>query len=300
MSSSSSTQRTSKQREPSPLVDLASPEMQAAIVRNVDDALLEDVRTGDITAELIDPTTPATGRVITREAGVMSGIPWAEQTRSKVDAELEIDWQVADGDVLEANQTLFTISGKARSILTAERTILNFIQLLAGTATQTASYVAGVAGTNAKVLDTRKTLPGLRLAQKYAVTCGGGHNHRIGLFDAFLIKENHIAAAGSVTAAVTTAARNHPELPIEVEVERMEQLREAIAAGADIVMLDNFTVAQTRDAVEEVAGRVKLEASGNVDEKTITDIARTGIDYISIGNLTKKVVPLDLSMRFRY
>ncbi|MFK7912896.1 MAG: carboxylating nicotinate-nucleotide diphosphorylase [Pseudomonadales bacterium] len=274
--------------------------MQAAIVRNVDDALLEDVRTGDITAELIDPTTPATGRVITREAGVMSGIPWAEQTRSKVDAELEIDWQVADGDVLEANQTLFTISGKARSILTAERTILNFIQLLAGTATQTASYVAGVAGTNAKVLDTRKTLPGLRLAQKYAVTCGGGHNHRIGLFDAFLIKENHIAAAGSVTAAVTTAARNHPELPIEVEVERMEQLREAIAAGADIVMLDNFTVAQTRDAVEEVAGRVKLEASGNVDEKTITDIARTGIDYISIGNLTKKVVPLDLSMRFRY
>lgn len=300
MTTSSSAPRVSKQREPSPLVDLASPEMQAAIARNVADALSEDVRSGDITAELIDPATPATGRVITREPGVMSGIPWAEETRSKVDADLKIEWQVADGDVLEANQTLFTISGKARSILTAERTILNFIQLLSGTATQTAAYVAGVAGTRAKVLDTRKTLPGLRLAQKYAVTCGGGHNHRIGLFDAFLIKENHIAAAGSVTAAVETAARNHPDLPIEVEVERMEQLREAMAAGADIVMLDNFSVAQTRKAVEEVAGQVKLEASGNVDENTITDIARTGIDYISIGNLTKKVVPLDLSMRFRY
>lgn len=300
MATQSPPRSKSEPRAPSRLVDLASPELQAAIADNVRDALREDLGSGDITAELIDPATEASGRVITREAGVMCGNPWAEKTCSEVDNELQIDWQVADGDVLQPNQTLFTISGKARSILTAERTMLNFIQLLSGTATQTARYVAGVAGTQTKVLDTRKTLPGLRLAQKYAVTCGGGHNHRIGLFDAFLIKENHIAAAGSVTAAVQTAARNHPDLPVEVEVERMEQLREAMAAGADIVMLDNFSVEQTRAAVVEVAGRVKLEASGNVDEKTITEIAATGVDYISVGNLTKKVVPLDLSMRFSY
>ncbi|MGI9324481.1 MAG: carboxylating nicotinate-nucleotide diphosphorylase [Pseudomonadales bacterium] len=276
------------------------PRLTAAIAANVDAAIAEDVGSGDITAELVAAKTQATGRVITREPGVMCGIPWAERTREMIDPSLTIDWQVSDGEVLSADQTLFTISGRARGILTAERTMLNFIQVLSGTATQTAAYVAGVAGTEAKVLDTRKTLPGLRLAQKYAVTCGGGHNHRIGLFDAFLIKENHIAAAGSITQAIETAGRNHPGLPIEVEVERIGQMREAIAARADIIMLDNFSLDETRAAVVENAGRAKLEASGNVDESTITDIARTGVDYISIGNLTKKVVPLDLSMRFSY
>lgn len=274
------------------------PRLRSAIAANVADAVAEDLGDGDITAELIDPATPAHGRVITREPGVMCGVPWADQTVTVIDPSLQVRWHVQDGDRLQANQTLFEIDGSARSILTAERTMLNFIQLLSGTATQTARYVDAVAGTNARVLDTRKTLPGLRLAQKYAVTCGGGQNHRIGLFDAFLIKENHIMAAGSITAAVATAQGNHPGKPVEVEVERIEQLREAIAAGADIVMLDNFDLERTRAAVTETAGRVKLEASGNVDEKRITDIARTGVDYISVGNLTKKVTPLDLSMRF--
>ena len=282
------------------MIDAQDPRLSAAIAANVEAALAEDVGSGDITAELIASETQATGRVITRETGVMCGIPWAERTREMIDPSLAIDWQVSDGEILSANQTLFTIAGQARAILTAERTMLNFIQLLSGTATQTAAYVAAVEGTNAKVLDTRKTLPGLRLAQKYAVTCGGGQNHRIGLFDAFLIKENHIAAAGSIRNAVATAKTNHPGLPVEVEVERLEQMHEAIAAQADIIMLDNFSLEQTRQAVIENAGRAKLEASGNVDESTITDIARTGVDYISSGNLTKRVVPLDLSMRFNY
>ncbi len=282
------------------MIDAQDPRLTAAIAANVDAALAEDVGSGDITAELIASETQATGRVITREPGVMCGIPWAERTREMIDPNLAIDWQVSDGEQLSANQPLFTIAGQARSILTAERTMLNFIQLLSGTATQTAAYVAAVEGTHAKVLDTRKTLPGLRLAQKYAVTCGGGQNHRIGLFDAFLIKENHIAAAGSISNAVATAKANHPGLPVEVEVERIEQMREAIAAQADIIMLDNFSLEETRQAVIENAGRAKIEASGNVDESTITDIARTGVDYISSGNLTKKVVPLDLSMRFNY
>ncbi|MEM1230919.1 MAG: carboxylating nicotinate-nucleotide diphosphorylase [Pseudomonadota bacterium] len=279
------------------LADLM-PRLRSAVAVNVADAIAEDVGDGDITAELIAADTQAQGRVITREAGVMCGIPWAEQTVTVVDPRMTITWQVADGERLQPDQTLFTIDGPARSILTAERTMLNFIQLLSGTATLTARYVDAVAGTAARVLDTRKTLPGLRLAQKYAVTCGGGKNHRIGLFDAYLIKENHIMAAGSISAAVATAQHNHPGKPVEVEVEHMAQLREAIDAGADIVMLDNFDLDRTRAAVVEAAGRVKLEASGNVDEKRITDIARTGVDYISVGNLTKTVTPLDLSMRF--
>lgn len=279
--------------------DLDDPWLRAAIVANVKAALAEDVGSGDITAQLIPKERQAVGRVITREPGVMAGIPWAERTARTVDPELELRWLVADGDQLEADQTLFEISGRARSILTAERTMLNFIQLLAGTATQTARYVKLVQGTKARVLDTRKTLPGLRLAQKYAVTCGGGYNHRIGLFDAFLIKENHIASAGSVQAAIEAAHRLHPGRPVEIEVERFEQLGEAIEAGADIVMLDNFDLSATREAVSFAAGRVLLEASGNVDETTITAIAQTGVDYISSGNLTKKVVPLDLSMRFQ-
>lgn len=252
----------------------------------------------DVTASLIAADEVASGRVITREPGVMCGRAWAEKAATLVDPNLQIDWQIADGDRLVADQELFTIRGNARAILTVERTMLNFIQLLAGTASQTARYVDLVAGTQAKVLDTRKTIPGLRLAQKYAVTCGGGYNHRFGLYDAFLIKENHIAAAGSIAAAVAQAHASHPDIPLEVEVERIEQMFEAIDAGADIVMLDNFDLSRTRAAVDACNGAVKLEASGNVDETTITDIARTGVDYISSGNLTKKVTPLDLSMRF--
>lgn len=292
-------------RQPLTQTDLA-PHIRA----NVEAALEEDlgvaqlasqsgaIAQGDITAMLISETAMAKGRVITREPGVMCGVAWAEETRRLIDERMQIDWQVEDGDQLEPNQTLFEISGSARSILTAERTMLNFIQLLSGTATQAARYAKLVAGTNAQVLDTRKTIPGLRMAQKYAVTCGGGSNHRIGLFDAFLIKENHIAAAGSITAAVNMAKQMHPEVPLEVEVERLEQMFEAIDAGADIVMLDNFDIAGTSAAVKANNGAVKLEASGNVDETTITDIARTGVDYISSGNLTKMLVPLDLSMRF--
>lgn len=278
--------------------NLDDPWLRAAIAANVQAAIAEDVGSGDITAQLIPRERLADGRVITRSAGVMAGIPWATRTADMIDPELAIEWHCRDGDVLIENQPLFEISGRARSILTAERIMLNFIQLLAGVATQTARYVSLVAGTRARVLDTRKTLPGLRLAQKYAVTCGGGYNHRIGLFDAYLIKDNHIAAAGSIAAAISTANRNHPGRPVEIEVERMDQLNEAIAAGADIVMLDNFDLAATRQAVEHAAGRVLLEASGNVDESTITAIAATGVDYISSGNLTKQVVPLDLSMRF--
>lgn len=292
-------------RQPLTQADLA-PHIRA----NVEAALEEDlgvaqlatsgdgIASGDITAMLISEAQTANGRVITREPGIMCGVAWAEETRRMVDERMQIEWQVADGDVLQPNQTLFDISGPARSILTAERTMLNFIQLLSGTATQAAHYAQLVAGTNAQVLDTRKTIPGLRMAQKYAVTCGGGSNHRIGLFDAFLIKENHIAAAGSITAAVKMAHAMHPDVPLEVEVEKLEQMFEAIDAGADIVMLDNFDIAGTTAAVKANNGAVKLEASGNVDETTITDIARTGVDYISSGNLTKKVVPLDLSMRF--
>ena len=283
-------------------------DLSETIHDNVVTALSEDLGSADwqgagsaaadVTANLIAAEQQAVGRVITREPGVMCGIAWAQHTAELVDSNLVIDWQVADGDILTAGQPLFEVRGNARGILTAERTMLNFIQLLSGTATQTARYVALVAGTNAKVLDTRKTIPGLRLAQKYAVTCGGGYNHRIGLFDAFLIKENHIAAAGSIAAAVAQAHASHPDLPLEVEVERIEQMFEAIDAGADIVMLDNFDLERTSAAVKANNGAVKLEASGNVDETTITDIARTGVDYISSGNLTKRVTPLDLSMRF--
>lgn len=292
-------------RQPLTQADLA-PHVRANVAAALEEDLgvaqvatnTDTIAQGDITAMLISATATARGRVITREPGVMCGVAWAEETRRVVDERMQIHWQVADGDPLEPNQNLFEITGPARSILTAERTMLNFIQLLSGTATQTAYYAKLVAGTNAQVLDTRKTIPGLRMAQKYAVTCGGGSNHRIGLFDAFLIKENHIAAAGSITAAVKMAHQMHPEVPLEVEVERLEQMFEAIDAGADIVMLDNFDIAGTTAAVKANNGAVKLEASGNVDETTITDIARTGVDYISSGNLTKRLVPLDLSMRF--
>ena len=273
--------------------------LQENVTENVRRALLEDVGPGDISAELIDPQANASARVITRSPGIFCGKPWVEETIKQVDANVRLDWHVEDGDAISANMPLFDLSGAARSLLTAERTMLNFVQLLSGTATRTAEYVALIRDTDTTLLDTRKTLPGLRIAQKYAVSCGGGQNHRIGLFDAFLLKENHISAAGSITNAVARARALHPNRDVEVEVESIRELKEAIAAGADIAMIDNFTLEETKEAVDLAKGEIKLEASGGINANSITDIASTGVDYISIGDLTKTVTPLDLSMRFK-
>lgn len=274
-----------------------SPWFRRDVSATVNRALTEDVRDGDITAALAPENEQVRARVITREEGVFCGRPWVVETCRQLDPALNIIWQVADGDRVEADQTLYTLEGSARKLLTAERTALNFVQLLSGTATIAYRYAQKIAHTNARVLDTRKTIPGLRLAQKYAVLAGGAHNHRIGLFDAYLIKENHIEAAGSIEAAVAAAKTLQPGAPVEVEVESMEQLAQAIAAGADRVMLDDFSLQQTREGVEFANGRVEIEASGGVNFETIVPIAETGVDYISIGDITKRVQPLDLSMR---
>ena len=216
----------------------------------------------------------------------------------QVDALIEVTWHVNDGDAVVADQQLFSLAGPAASLLTAERSALNFVQLLSGTATRTAHYAALLSDSKTKLLDTRKTIPGLRLAQKYAVSCGGGSNHRIGLFDAYLLKENHIAAAGSITAAVAAARANHRDKPVEVEVESLAELDEAIAAGADIAMIDNFSLQDTETAVAVAAGNIMLEASGGINEQNLAVIAATGVDFISTGELTKTILPMDLSMRF--
>lgn len=266
---------------------------------NVATALAEDVGNGDVSAALIDTKTIYQATVITRTAGVFCGAAWVNETLAQVDDAIEITWEVADGDILTPNQILFRLEGPARGMLTAERTMLNFVQLLSGTATRTADYVRLIEGTKAQLLDTRKTIPGLRIAQKYAVLCGGGSNHRLGLFDAYLLKENHIAAAGSIDTAVQRARASHPQMQIEVEVESLTELDQAIAASADIAMIDNFSLQDTERAVALAQGKLKLEASGGIDANSITDIARQGVDYISIGDLTKTVTPLDLSMRFQ-
>ena len=276
----------------------SGPALEQAVSDNVRAALAEDVGSGDISAELIDPAQAARARVITREHGVFCGRPWVEETCRQLGGRIRVEFTVADGDRVTPSQTLFTLSGPARDMLTAERTMLNFVQLLSGTATQTRHYADLIAGTGAALLDTRKTVPGLRLAQKYAVRCGGGRNHRLGLYDAFLIKENHIAAAGSIGAAVAKARSLHAGRTVEVEVENLQELGEALEAGAEIALIDNFDLDDTRRAVELARGRMKLEASGGIDEDTIADIARTGVDFISSGALTKEVRPLDLSMRF--
>lgn len=278
--------------------DIKPQDFAASVAANVQRALSEDLGTGDISAELIDSSEQATARVITRQPGVFCGKPWVEEICRQLDSNIEVRWSVNDGDAVEPDQELFLLNGSARSLLTLERTILNFVQLLSGTATLTRRYVELMGNTDSKLLDTRKTIPGLRLAQKYAVRCGGGHNHRLGLFDAFLIKENHIAAAGGISQAVLRARSQHPEIPVEVEVESLLELNEAMDAGADTALIDNFSLADIRTAVRVSRGTLKLEASGGIDEKTIGDIAATGVDYISIGNLTKQVLPLDLSMRF--
>ncbi|RAU16681.1 carboxylating nicotinate-nucleotide diphosphorylase [Nitrincola tibetensis] len=272
--------------------------IQPTIAQQVSDALREDIGSGDITAELIPAGDQALARIITREDMVVCGVAWVNEVFRQVDEALQVEWQVNDGDQVAAGSTLFEVKGSARALLTAERTALNFLQTLSGTATLSHSYAKRVEGTDVTLLDTRKTLPGLRLAQKYAVACGGCANHRIGLYDAFLIKENHIHACGGVTQAIQTARLNHPGKPVEVEVETFAQLTEALSAQADIIMLDNFSVDDMKKAVQLTSGRAKLEASGNITDDTLLQFAQTGVDYISIGALTKHCRAIDLSMRF--
>lgn len=260
-------------------------------------ALEEDIGSGDITAGLVSADEKAIASVITRESGVLCGTQFVDAVFDAVDSSLEVAWLKVDGDKLKANDRLFTVSGAARSILTAERAALNFLQMLSGTASYSAKLAALVKGTSARLLDTRKTIPGFRLAQKYAVTCGGCHNHRIGLYDAFLIKENHIAACGGIREAIETARANAPGKPVEIEVESLDELSKALNARADRVMLDNFSLDDMRQAVALNNAQAELEASGNVTESTLRDIAETGVDFISIGALTKVIMPLDLSMR---
>ncbi|MDG1232718.1 MAG: carboxylating nicotinate-nucleotide diphosphorylase [Pseudomonadales bacterium] len=269
------------------------------LTQTVTRALDEDIRTGDVTASLIDPEKKAHAKIITRQTAVICGRPWVDEVLRQVDATMTPQWHVKDGDQVQTGALLLELTGKARSLLTAERTALNFLQLLSGTATRTNTYVQMIEGTGATLLDTRKTIPGLRLAQKYAVKTGGAENHRIGLFDAFLIKENHIEAAGSITAAIETARQLQGDLRVEVEVESLEQLSEAIMATPDWIMLDNFTLGDMRKAVDIASNTgIKLEASGGIETSTeLKKIASTGVDYISIGALTKHTEAIDLSMR---
>ena len=271
------------------------------LTQTVNRALDEDIRTGDVTASLIDPEKKAHARIVTRQPAVVCGRPWVDEVLRQVDATITPHWHIKDGDQVQAGALLLELTGKARSLLTAERTALNFLQLLSGTATRTNTYVQMIEGTGATLLDTRKTIPGLRLAQKYAVKTGGAENHRIGLFDAFLIKENHIEAAGSITAAIETARQLQGDLRVEVEVESLEQLGEAIMATPDWIMLDNFTLGDMRKAVDIASNTgIKLEASGGIETSAeLKKIASTGVDYISIGALTKHNEAIDLSMRLQ-
>ncbi len=260
-------------------------------------ALREDMGSGDVTAALIPADARVRARIITREAAVLCGTAWVNAVFRHLDTAIHISWRYADGDDLAPDAELCVLEGPARPLLSGERTALNILQTLSATATVTRQYVRLLAGTSTQILDTRKTIPGLRLAQKYAVRCGGGSNHRMGLYDGILIKENHIAAAGSIHAAVGQAKQSSPGIKCEVEVETLLQLGEAIEAQADIVLLDNFDLAQLRQAVQMAAGRVKLEASGGFDLKTLRAAAETGVDYISVGSLTKHLRAIDLSMR---
>jgi len=276
-----------------------APPDQRLIDADVERAFAEDIGHGDATASLLPADAQAFAALTCREDAVIAGIPWFDTCVRKLDPQARIHWRLSDGDRASPGAIVCEMHGNARALVTAERSALNFLQMLSGTATLTASYVAAVAGTKTRVLDTRKTVPGLRLAQKYAVRCGGGHNHRIGLYDAILVKENHIIAAGSIPAAVQAARRLHPSLLLEVEVENLDELQQALDAGVDRVMLDNFTLPLMRDAVARTDGRVPLEISGNVDLQTIGDYARTGVDYISVGALTKNVRAIDLSLRLK-
>ncbi len=271
--------------------------LQSSISEEVRRALAEDIGSGDITAALIPAERQAQATIISREPAILCGTAWADEVFRQVDPRIQVQWLAADGDRLQPNQPFCKLSGPARGLLSGERCALNFIQTLSATATRSRYFADLVEGTAVKLLDTRKTLPGLRLAQKYAVTCGGCHNHRIGLFDAFLIKENHIAACGGIQAAVTQARALSPGKPVEVEVESLDELRQALDAGADIIMLDELSNEDMRTAVRISAGRARLEASGGINESTLREVAETGVDYISIGSLTKDIKAVDLSMR---
>lgn len=269
------------------------------ILADVRRALAEDIGSGDLTAQLIPGETIARASVIAREDAILCGMAWFDATFRELDARVRIAWQRRDGDHIEPNATLCELTGPARALLSGERVALNFLQTLSGVATETRHYADAVRGTHAKILDTRKTIPGLRHALKYAVRTGGGENHRMGLFDAILIKENHIAAAGSIAAALDTARRARGQASfVEIEVENLDQLRQALAAGAERVLLDNFDLDAIRAAVKESAGRAKLEVSGGITLENVRAIAATGVDYISVGALTKNIRAVDLSMRF--
>lgn len=278
-------------------------ELKSALREGVAAALCEDVGTGDLTGGLVPADATASATIVTREAMTMAGRPWVDEVCRQVDPAIRANWKFEDGDAVTAGAVLCELSGPARSILAAERTALNFLQLLSATATVTRQYVDAMAGTSCRVLDTRKTIPGLRLAQKYAVRCGGGTNHRVGLYDAILIKENHILAAGGIAAAVAAARQLHAGMPVEVEVENLDELREALGAGAERVMLDDFPLQLLEEAVsvnrEEGRPPAELEASGGMTLNSVAAIAATGVDYISVGSLTKNVRAVDLSMRFR-
>lgn len=272
-------------------------DLGAEIQANVRNALREDVGNGDITALLIPAERLAHATIITRDAAVIAGSAWVDNVFAQIDPRVAVYWHVQDGDRVQPNQALFHLEGPARALLTGERSALNFLQTLSAVATRCRHYADIVAGTSVKLLDTRKTLPGLRLAQKYAVTQGGCHNHRIGLYDAFLIKENHVAACGGIAQAIQAAHGIAPGKPVEVEVESLAELQQALDAGADIIMLDELSLDEMRTAVAMTAGKAKLEASGGINDTTLRTIAETGVDYISIGALTKDVKAVDLSMR---
>jgi len=272
-------------------------DLSREISANVEIALREDLGSGDITAQLIAAERSAQARIITRDAAVICGTAWVDEVFRQLDPRVAVQWQVRDGERVSPNQILFTLDGPARALLSGERSALNFLQTLSAVATRSQHYADLVQGTAVKLLDTRKTLPGLRLAQKYAVTCGGCHNHRIGLYDAFLIKENHIAACGGIAQAIAAAQQIAPGKPVEVEVESLAELEQALAAGADIIMLDELSLDDMRTAVKLTAGRAKLEASGGIKDSTLRSVAETGVDYISLGTLTKDIKAVDLSMR---
>jgi nicotinate-nucleotide pyrophosphorylase (carboxylating) len=279
-------------------------QLAATIVANVTTALQEDLGSGDKTAGLVPESTTASAIIICREPMTLAGQPWVDEVYRQIDPEVDIQWLANDGDHLPADAEVCVLSGAARSLLSGERTALNFLQTLSATATVTSRYVNAIADFKAKILDTRKTIPGLRLAQKYAVRCGGGNNHRLGLFDAILIKENHIASAGGVETAIRAAKEQHSDLPIEIEVESVTELQDALRAGADRLLLDNFDITDLQRAVEvnhkEGNPPADLEASGGLTLEEVVKVAETGVDYISVGALTKNVNAIDLSMRFRY
>jgi len=275
-----------------------SKEALKSINRVVNAALEEDIGDGDVTAASFSNNEMATAKVICREDAVLCGQKWFELAIHKLDADVNIDWKLNDGDDMEKDITACTLTGSAQAILTGERTALNFLQTLSGTATTTKIYVDRISGTGAQILDTRKTLPGMRYGQKYAVRCGGGKNHRMGLYDAILIKENHIATAGSVSKAVNEAKQKYPALNLEVEVENSNQLKEALQTKADVILLDNFSLSELEAAVTITDGKKKLEASGNMTLENIREVAKTGVDFISIGAITKHIRAIDFSMRF--